>query len=329
MGSAQQAKRLCDILLEQGPGCVWALRQDLSVHCIWGDAALLFGADAAGLAGRNLQDILLPESRQSWRDRVARVFLGETVSWREGSLAVTCFPVREGSEIVHAGGTALETAALDAAEERLRQAAAEGRERERGRLARILHDDVGPSIGAAGLQLELLRMDLERLAPEMRDRAAEAQQALERAMERVRELANEMNPAPMDGAGLRAALDRMVARARREFPGDLRLAADSSLRLEAPVAAAFYRIAEQAVEDAMRHARPALIEVRLASTAGGPVLEVRDDGGGFDDEGRGPGLAVMEHCAAGAGLELAVASRQGGGAIVRAAAPAAAAAASD
>jgi signal transduction histidine kinase len=327
------------MLLEQGPGCVWALRQDLTFHCVYGHSAPLFGIHDSGLAGRNLHDILPPERRLAWRDRVARVFRGETVCSREraaaGLFTVTCFPLYEGGEIAFAGGTAMEAAAFHAADPELRHTAIEAletRERERTRLARFLHNEVGQCLSAAGLLLDLLRMDLERVAPEIRGRTAEVQQVLERVMERVREFSQELDPAAVERAGLYPALDRLVGRLRREFPGTLRLMADSSLRLEAPVANAFYRIAEQALDNAVRHARPPLLEVHLKLTGRGPVLEVRDNGAGFDVERegrRGLGLLIMEHCAAEVGLELAVSSLRGRGTTVRAMARAAVAAASD
>jgi signal transduction histidine kinase len=75
---------------------------------------------------------------------------------------------------------------------------------ERARISRILHDQVGQVMSAVGLQLELLRMDFEKAAPEISARTAEIQQLLERALVHVRTLVSELNPEPLKGAGSHA-----------------------------------------------------------------------------------------------------------------------------
>jgi signal transduction histidine kinase len=67
-------------------------------------------------------------------------------------------------------------------------------ERERSRIARALHDEVGQAMSAAGLQLDLLRMDMADRFPEIGARTEEVQRLLERAMSRVRELITELGP---------------------------------------------------------------------------------------------------------------------------------------
>jgi two-component system sensor histidine kinase UhpB len=77
-------------------------------------------------------------------------------------------------------------------------------ERERSRIARALHDDVGQAMSAAGLQLDLLRMDIADRFPEIGVRTAEIQRMLERAMSRVRELITELGPGVTKEAAKRA-----------------------------------------------------------------------------------------------------------------------------
>lgn len=341
MVSSLQAVRLCEVLLEQGPGCTWALRRDLAVHCVFGDSLPLFGTPPAELAGRSLLEALPQEIRETWRDRTERAFGGETVAVREhaGSrlFSITYYPVLVEGEIAYAGGTAVDLTPWNAAEQELRNTALNvlaTRELERTRFARFLHDEVGQCLSAAGLQLDLLRMDLEDTAPEVPARTAEIQEVLERVMQRVREFSSDLNPATVERAGLYAALDRMVGRVRRDFPGTLRLMADSSVRLDAPAANAFYRIAEQALDNAIRHAGCTQLEVQFKSTRMGPALEIRDNGAGFDAAGVedghcGLGMLIMRHCAREAGIELAVSSLRGRGTTVRAVFKPAAEAAND
>jgi signal transduction histidine kinase len=194
---------------------------------------------------------------------------------------------------------------------------------ERGRLARFLHDEVGQSLSAAGLQLDLLRMDFESAAPLIGARTTELQGMLETIMAGVREFSYELNPDIVERAGLHAAMDRLVGRTRKNFSGNLRLMADSSLRFPPDIGSALYKIASEALENALQHSGCSLIEVIIKSTPGGPALEVRDNGKGFDADGlmetnRGLGLLVMEHYAEQAKVRLSVTSEKGKGTTVRA-----------
>jgi signal transduction histidine kinase len=194
---------------------------------------------------------------------------------------------------------------------------------ERGRLARFLHDEVGQSLSAAGLQLDLLRMDFEQAAPAIRARTAELQAMLETIMAGVREYSYELNPDIVERAGLHSALDRLVGRTRKSFSGNLRLLADSTLRFPPQVGSALYKIAAEALENAIQHSGCSLIEVIIKFTPAGPTMEVRDNGKGFDADGpleinRGLGLQVMEHYAELAKLRLSVSSERGRGTTVRA-----------
>lgn len=332
MENSPQAGWLCELLLEQGPGCSWLLDRHLHFVRVFGNSLPLFGKPPAGLAGARLLDVLPPAQHDPWRERIERVFGGETLVCRERStstlvFSIIHFPVRdEGAELALAGGTSLEISVAESLEQELRNTALnvlKAQDTERARLARFLHDEVGQCLSAAGLQLDLLRMDAESAAPDVPARTREVQQLLESVMERVREFSYELNPVMVERAGLYAALDRLAGRLRRGFPGTLRLMADSSLHLEPPVAGALYKIAEEALANALRHADCSSLEVLLKTTSNGPVLEVRDNGKGFDaaevpGRRRGLGLLIMQHCAAEAGIELEISSIRGRGTSIRA-----------
>lgn len=197
---------------------------------------------------------------------------------------------------------------------------------DRGKLARTLHDEVAQILSGAGLQLDILKMDLEERVPEIASRTAEIQELLERVVRHIRELSYELNPDIVERAGLQLALDLLVGRYRKVFPGSLRLIYDSSVRVSTPVGMAMERIAGEAVANAVRHARCGQIEIIVKSTRQGAVLQVRDDGCGFDyDEvrasPRGLGLLMVEYCATKAGLELTVTGNDDGGAIITVVAP--------
>jgi signal transduction histidine kinase len=96
------------------------------------------------------------------------------------------------------------------------------------------------------------------------------------------------------------------------------------MKLDPVVAPALFQIAQEAVENALRHASCSAIEIAVKSTRDGPALEVRDNGRGFDAADlaagrRGLGLLSMEHYAAQAGLRLSIVSGRDSGTTVRAA----------
>ncbi|MBI1789119.1 MAG: hypothetical protein HYR60_16430 [Acidobacteria bacterium] len=198
--------------------------------------------------------------------------------------------------------------------------------RDRTRMARILHDEVAQLLSGAGLQLDLLRMDLEARVPEIAPRTAEIQAILEEIVVRIRELSYDLNPEIVERAGLYAALDRLVGRRRQDFPGKIRLLYDSSVRIPTSAAVPVYKIAEQALDNAVRHCGGGTIDIRMRRSPLGPTLEVRDSGLGFDvhavlEEPCGIGLVSMDQFARQSGLTLSVSSRTGKGTVVKVVAP--------
>jgi len=194
------------------------------------------------------------------------------------------------------------------------------REGEYERVSRLLHDEIGQVLSAVGLQLDVLRLDYKDQVPEIVARTTEIQNLLERAMKQVRDLSYLLNPAIVERAGLHSALDRLVGRSRTLFPGPIRLLLDSSVRIPPDVGTAFYRIAEQAIENAVQHSAATLIEVLLKPAKNAASLEIRDNGTGFSADTRnsknGLGLALMHYYAEQKNLEIKIRSGTDEGTIV-------------
>jgi len=243
--------------------------------------------------------------------------------------SVSVFPIRVEGLIRFAGGSASEVTSWAIAEQELRYTvlgALKAQEYARRTASRFLHDTVGQNLTALGLQLDLVRMDLEEARPAILDQIAPIQKLLESIMEQVREYSYELNPSTVERAGLRAALDRLEGRIRQRFVGSLRINVDPSLKIEPKIATAMYHVAQEALENAVQHAACSAVEIAVKSTRDGPYLEVRDNGRGFDpgDPGsgsRGLGLLTMEHYAVQAGLDLTIRSSGETGTLVRLAPP--------
>jgi signal transduction histidine kinase len=315
----------CELLLCQSPGCAWLLRHDGTFHTVYGDASRVFGRPAAELESLNFADLFAPPARLSWIGRCDRVFLGETLgaaarfSDAGPAFSVTLFPVRspEG-EIAFAGGIAHE---MPEASIILRTL--ETLETDRARLSQLLHDRIGQNLSSAGLQLDLLRMDLASSGAAVPQRLVEIQAILDTVMEVVRNVNRELHPAVAERIGLRGALDRLAGQLRADFKGNVRVLADATAQPSPEAAAALYRIAEEAAGHAARRSGCSAIEILLKSLRNGPALEIRDNGTGFDvTEGafRRARLEflLMQHFADRAGLELEIESGPGKGTVVRA-----------
>jgi signal transduction histidine kinase len=166
-------------------------------------------------------------------------------------------------------------------------------------------------------------MDLNDGIVDSQKRIVEIQKLLEQSVAQVRDLSYELNPSIVERTGLQIALDRLTGRHRRTFRGSLRFFFDSSVRVPLAVATAMYKIAEQALENAVQHSRCAQIEVLFKPVKQAVALEVRDNGMGFNVEKvtadpRGLGLHLMRYHAAQAGLRLSISSTPEKGTIIKA-----------
>ncbi len=322
---------LLEAYLEQCPACEWIVTRQDVFHSVYGNPTSLFGKTAAELKGAHVSE-LEPVRAKTWSSRFHRILAGEILMLRErhgnSTWYISLFPIRRGEKILFAGGFAREITPWGTAEQELRRtvlSALKAQEFDRRMASQFLHDSVGQNLTALGLQLDLVRMDVEPLAPEISARIVEIQKMLETMMEEVREYSYELNPSIVERAGLRPALDRLISRVGSRFMGGVRINADPSLKIDPKTATAFYHIAQEAVENAAQHSGCSAVEIAVKSTRNGPILEVRDNGRGFDPEDilgtrRGLGLLSMEHYAAQAGLELSIISDRESGTVVRAAA---------
>lgn len=200
---------------------------------------------------------------------------------------------------------------------------------ERNRLARELHDAVTQQLFGVVLAAESAR---ELLARGDAAAAAEVErvQGLARAaMDELRAVVFELRPASLEAEGLASALRKHIEVLRRVSgrPIELRLGAAPAPALGGRAAGEVFRIAQEALQNALRHADAERIDVVLGEAGGRLLLTVADDGRGFDGaaptvRGRRLGLTSMEERAAALGGRLEIDSRPGAGTTVRLEVPA-------
>jgi len=196
------------------------------------------------------------------------------------------------------------------------------REDERLRLARELHDDVGGNLAGVKMQLAMLLGHLPEAARKQVAQDAEALNSLvDRTIESTRRLSANLRPPTLD-LGLVAALEwflqdyshRTGIAVDFDCPGDdIELAEHRSM--------AVFRVCQEALNNVFKHARATQAQVSLKREGESLVLEVSDNGQGFDpaDPARADsfGLRGMQERATGLGGELEVRSAPGQGTEVR------------
>jgi PAS domain S-box-containing protein len=196
-------------------------------------------------------------------------------------------------------------------------------EEERRRIARELHDDTAQRLAAMILRLRVLEKGVEETA--LGGALEEFREELHRVVDGVRRIARGLRPPELEDVGLEAALRAHVR--ERAPEGRVRVElGERGARLSEDAALSIYRIAQEALGNALRHSHADVVLLRTAEQDGSFVLEVADDGAGFDpsrltDPGAGLGLVGMRERAAALGGSLEVLSSPGDGTRVRLKAP--------
>ena len=182
-------------------------------------------------------------------------------------------------------------------------------EGERLRIARELHDEVGQALTAVLLQLDRAGVEVRG---EPAERLREARETARETLEEVRGIARNLRPEALDDLGLPAALRQLCLEAERAGAVVERsIAAGVSLDPDAEVVV--YRVAQEAITNALRHAGAERIRLALERDAGTTVLRVEDDGRGAESTAEGTGVRGMRERAVLVGGTLELGAAPGGG----------------
>ena len=191
---------------------------------------------------------------------------------------------------------------------------------ERQRLARELHDSVSQALYGISLGIHTA-LEVQERDPQQATASMEYAIALaEAGLAEMRALIFELRPESLESEGLVAALTKQVAvlRARYKLAVEANLGEEPALSLERKHA--LYRIAQEACHNIVKHARASAVALRLTEQENGILLEVRDNGRGFDPTSSFPGhlgLRSMQERIAKAGGTLAIESDPGQGTCIR------------
>jgi len=168
--------------------------------------------------------------------------------------------------------------------------------KERERLARELHDSVTQSLYSLTLLSEAGRRlattgDLNRVEQHL-DRLGDISQ---QALKEMRLLVYELRPLALRREGLVGALQQRLDAVEKRAGMDARLLTEGEIELAAPVEEALYRIAQEALNNAMKHAAATSVTVRISTEDDRVTLEIVDNGRGFgpQDSGAAGGLGLV------------------------------------
>jgi signal transduction histidine kinase len=197
---------------------------------------------------------------------------------------------------------------------------------ERNRLARELHDSATQKLFGLVLSAEAAATLIERDPAQARTELERLQALAREAMEELRSLVFELRPPSVETEGLPTALRKHVDVLRRVYEREIALELGGAPRYAPQLEREFLRIAQEALQNALRHAQADRVELRLDARDGQLMLTIRDDGIGFDPaapalRSRRLGLTSMEERAEAIGGTLRIDSHPGRGTTVSLAAP--------
>jgi two-component system, NarL family, sensor histidine kinase UhpB len=188
-------------------------------------------------------------------------------------------------------------------------------EAKRRRIAQELHDEIGQSLTAVLLDL---KRAADRASDPLRADLRQTQETTRESLDEVRRIARRLRPGVLEDLGLLSALTALatefsthteLAVHRRFEPGLPRLSDEAELVL--------YRVAQESLTNAARHADARHVELALTRHADAVVLSVRDDGRGIEHTREGAGIRGMHERALLVGARLSIEPGPAGGTEVR------------
>ncbi len=318
-GMRSSAQALATFFTEAPIGLLWVAPDGLIVRVNRAQAAML-GRRTGELFGRQLIEFCAdpPEvtdmlkrlaQNQSLHDHRLRLrgqdgsllhaLVDANALWEKGKLIHSCWFVRDVTQRV-----ALQKEILAVGEQ------------VQSRIGQDLHDDLCQQLTGIEFLARSLERRLAGSSPAEASRAAEVTQLTRQAITHARELAHGMTPLDLESDGLGGALRNLAARVKKIFNIDCRFRDDLQERVEDPLTRIYvYRVAQEAITNAIKHGKAGRIEVRAAMQQNHLVLRVQNNGLNFPrkSRGRGMGLRMMEYRAGTLGGSLALRQRRQGG----------------
>ncbi|HEY4752440.1 MAG TPA: histidine kinase [Candidatus Limnocylindrales bacterium] len=335
--AARRLQRLSDadalyrLLLDRLPDAVWAADEHGVFSYLSAGSMPLLGYTPDELIGKSSQLVMHESTREAfvegYRWQVAHPDGDQTyrvnLRHKDGHpVPVELHNVGTSRNGRYGGGqgSVREMTDRDRLEREIRAQAAElAGSRERAHLAQELHDSVTQALFSMTITAGAARMLLERSAPGVDAKLDEVAALARDALAEMRSLIFELRPGSLAEEGFAPALRKHVAAVQGRTGLAIRLDLDPDLpRLPLSIEDALYRIAQEAVHNVVKHARAREVAIRIGHSPVGVVMEVRDDGVGFDQRVRTDGLGLAGLTARAERLDgaVTVTSAEGRGTVV-------------
>lgn len=209
---------------------------------------------------------------------------------------------------------------------RLEAEIADAVEAERERLGQELHDGIVQEMVGVAMLLHALEQQMKKPAPEFANEARRLGLIMQKMQENARNLAKSFYPVELEQHGLFVALKGVALRTQERFGISCAVQADAKVpfRLDESGTIQLFRIAQEAVQNAAKHAQATEILIRLQKQDGALLLTVKDDGCGLSADAKpaGMGLRIMQYRARLIQGTLSISNGEGGGVLVSCSLPA-------
>ena len=292
-------------------------------------AERMFGYSRAEAIGQNVK-MLMPSPHREEHDGYLARYLetGESRIIGVGREAIarrkdgSTFPIDLSVSRFHDGTQDLFTGVIRDLSERkalLHELLMIANERQR-EIGQDLHDSVGQKLTGLAMLAGSLAESLKEHSPEDVKAASRIATGIGNALQQIRKLSKGLLPVEVDAEGLRAALAELAETTAHDSGVKCVFDCDGPVPVENNESAThLYRIAQEAVTNALKHGAPRKVTISLAGDDTRIILSIRDDGKGIssgDSQATGLGLKTMQYRAALIGAHLSIAPVKGRGTLV-------------
>jgi PAS domain S-box-containing protein len=217
--------------------------------------------------------------------------------------------------------TGITCAAMDVTErKRLEEEVLRISEMEQRRIGQDLHDGVCQHLAGIEMKCQVLEENLQAKAKSHAAQAGQIAGHVRDVIAQIRSLARGLSPVALESEGLMSAFSGLAEDTQRLFDVQCRFVNDTAVLMDNPIAAThLYRIAQEAVTNAIKHGKATAIEINLSATADKITLLIKDNGAGLNQHagaGKGMGLRIMQYRAGMIGATVVLQPQQPAGAVL-------------
>lgn len=324
---AEQSQRRFEAIVESSIDAIIGIDLDGKIAS-WNPAAQrIFGYPEAKALGREFLALVPEECMPEMRAFLAEVQQGKAVkdyetvfvgrNERRVEVSLTISPIIPHEHHTAGGGAVI---VRDITERRrLEKEVLEIADFEKHRIGQDLHDDLCQHLIGISMLGNLLHTDLSRLGLKQAEDARNITVMIRNAVEHARILAKGLSPLNMQEGGLMAGLETLAANTEQLFRMPCAFECGAAVHLDNPeVATHLFRIAQEAVHNAVKHSQGSNVTIRLSMVEEALEIVVSDNGIGLrakvgSPEGGGLGMHTMVYRARIIGAELSMCENPGGG----------------